>query len=70
MNAEYRYFRSMSSCALTFSVFAALAVGDPNPKPDHRFDMPDMTLRTLETEWTESWSLRPRDLCDWLRKET
>ena len=49
VKAEYKYFRSINSCTLAFSVLAALVEG-PKPKLDHRLDMPDMTLRTLDME--------------------
>lgn len=58
MNAEYKYFKSASIAALAFSVFDALPW--PRPKLDQNEFMPDMTLRTLETECRESLSLRFR----------
>jgi len=44
---------------------------EPIPKLAHKADMPDMTLRILETERIEPTS-EPRLLerCDWLRKDT
>lgn len=51
MNAEYKYLKSSWSKAFCFSALAALF--DPIRKLDQREDMPDMTLRTLDTEWTE-----------------
>lgn len=54
---------------------AALAFSDlveeslvPMPKEDQRPLIPDMTLRTLDTEWMES--LSPLDRCGLLRNET
>jgi hypothetical protein len=51
VNAEYKYLRSSWSNAFCFSALAALL--DPIRKLDQRDDMPDMTLRTLDTEWIE-----------------
>jgi hypothetical protein len=50
VKAEYRYFRSDSVAAFCFSVLAADPLPEPIPRFDHRLDMPDITLRTLETE--------------------
>lgn len=55
---EYRYFRSASIAALAFSDFEADSL--PRPKVDQIELMPDMTLRTLDTEWMESRSVLDR----------
>jgi hypothetical protein len=52
VNAEYRYFKSASIAAFCFSVFAA-EFPEPRPKLDHNEDIPDITLRTLDTEWID-----------------
>jgi hypothetical protein len=49
VKAEYRYFRSASIAVFCFSVLAA-EPPEPKPKFDHKLDMPDITLRTLDTE--------------------
>lgn len=41
---------------------------DPMPIEDQMALIPDMTLRTLDTEWMES--LSPLECCGLLRKET
>lgn len=70
VKAEYRYFKSASVAAFCFSVFAA-APPAPKPKFDHNEVIPDMTLRTLETECIDPLSdPRPFGRCDWLKNET
>lgn len=51
MKAEYKYLKSSCSNAFCFSALATLL--DPMRKVDQSDDMPDMTLRTLDTEWIE-----------------
>lgn len=68
VKAEYRYFRSCSKANLAFSDLEMESL-DPKPKEDQRPLMPDMTLRTLDTEWIESRS-PPLDRWGLLRKET
>lgn len=48
VKAEYKYFRSASKAALAFS--CRVAIEGPKPKFVHILDIPDMTLRTLDTE--------------------
>jgi hypothetical protein len=55
VKAEYRYFMSASRAAFWRSVRDAEML-EPMPKLAHRADMPDMTLRMLETEWMEPTS--------------
>jgi hypothetical protein len=71
VNAEYKYFKSVSVAAFCFSVRAAELLV-PSPKFDHKDDIPDITLRTLDTEWIDPWSepARPLGRCDWLKNET
>jgi hypothetical protein len=69
VNAEYKYLRS--SWSWTFCLSSFVALFEPMRRDDQSEDMPDMTLRTLDTECTES---RSEDFClfRWaeLRKET
>lgn len=67
VKAEYRYLRSASMEALAFSDLVDESL-EPMPKEDQRPLIPDMTLRTLDTEWMES--LSPLDRCGLLRNET
>jgi hypothetical protein len=48
VKAEYRYFRSVSRAALAFSDLEGSL--EPSPMDDQIILIPDMTLRTLETE--------------------
>jgi hypothetical protein len=54
VKAEYRYFRSVSRAALAFSDLEGSL--EPSPIDDQIILIPDMTLRTLDTEWMESRS--------------
>jgi hypothetical protein len=54
VKAEKRYFKSSCRAAFCFSTLAA--VFDDRRREDQSEDMPDMTLRMLETEWIESRS--------------
>lgn len=67
MKAEYRYFRSISKAALALSDLDGVSF-DPMRKDDQRSVIPDITLRTLETEWIEAPS--PLERWGLLRKET
>lgn len=49
VKAEYKYFRSAWIAAFCLSVLAA-EIPEPSPKLAHKADMPDITLRMLETE--------------------
>jgi hypothetical protein len=66
---EYRYLKSSWSCTFCLSNLATLL--EPMRRDDQSEDMPDMTLRTLDTECIES---RSEDFClfRWavLRNET
>jgi hypothetical protein len=69
VNAEYRYLMSSSSRAFCFSFLASLI--EDRRRDDHNEDMPDITLRMLETECIESRS-EGRCLSRWvlLRNDT
>lgn len=58
VKAEYRYFRSSLLAACCLSILAAELV-PLRPKLDQSEDIPDMTLRILETECIEPWSEPP-----------
>lgn len=49
MKAEYRYLISTSKAALALSDLEEESL-DPNPNEDQSELIPDMTLRTLDTE--------------------
>lgn len=55
VKAEYRYFMSASNAAFVFSTLA-IEGGPPSPNEDHNEDIPDITLRTLDTEWIDKLS--------------
>jgi hypothetical protein len=54
VKAEKRYFKSSWSAAFCLSALAALF--DVRRRDDQREDIPDITLRMLETECIESRS--------------
>ena len=53
--------RSASNANFDFSILLADG-GPPKPNEDHRDDMPDMTLRTLDVEWIDRLSMSWRDV--------
>ena len=67
VKAEYRYFVSASRAALAFSDLETGSL-DTRPNEDQSELIPDITLRTLDTEWIESRS--PRDRWGLFKNET
>jgi len=64
---EYRYLISSRNCTILFSSFAALFDSE---KVDHRDDTLDITLRTLDTDFSESASdCLPLDFGAWPRND-
>jgi hypothetical protein len=67
VKAEYKYFKSASKATLALSDLEIESL-EPSPKEDQRPLMPDMTLRTLETEWIDAPS--PLDRWGLFKKDT